>query len=823
MTVEQQASILSVGFKRTVSFAPTEGYIYRGSSHPDVVGYSPSLEINKDTTEYFGFDIAGLERRGLAADGEALLQSGYPELLPLLDVSVETAYLQNFKENLSGELDGLREFKQDRYGRVKELSREEVVQLRRRLEEKMAETGLRPSLRVFQPKELWGICAATGRGEFSSLDMTHFGQAVTVLQQEFPSLSIFLVAGIARDVVGNKPPEHRRETLPLISYQTRVIWSLLSAQDEYYRAAKYHGLEVALPPTDIDLLMVTGDESVDLSQMEQVLNKQVYPRRTLALAKTVPSSRRPGFTRLDFGTRGWHEWDAEGKLRHRRGKSLGHAFFPPHKGVYSPQNRLLSYLMAKNWSDIPVLLIPYGGLIWGVGTDFFGGLKPQNRRPMVRRENGNEYTVAYYPFPDQLFSRDNFSEMSERPLLCPVEALFNLGYMLRTVAWTRQLPIMRNTTHVRSSYPTIDQLQSPGEIRRFLVPETQRYLFEAVVKPLASIATKRPKQIGTESQRREATVSFIEDLREALEGDPVGTIVRCLEPELINTDRLQQNNDKPSPLITGWGFFAKDGFFPQMGKFLEKEVQAWGEAKRRKDLLVEKMKRHCLYYERDNDDGDNVLVGGEWNRKEEMQGKALRVFLDFLFEETGVDGIQVAQLLTPVLWPGQNWQTFLKEYLVTVDERFTEAVGFIPLAQRIYHQLYLAKQPLSTAKIAGALEKEPNAVFSALQALEQASQVKRLGGEKGDGEGRRVFWGTSEVIERYTGDPRYMSGAEKIMFILNSSDNVGCNFDEIVVATGLSESTVLANLQRSIYAAKIESRMERRRKDSRKRRYYYLL
>lgn len=602
-----------------------------------------------------GFGFRSYKERDLSFCFEALCEAGYENLAPLLERKLERAFLAKVKESLTKI--------------IREGISGQVVDERMKAQMRGFSFGI--SFRVIPPEELWGICGRREKG--SGLSLTDIGRGIVALSNTFPSLSLFLIGGIAREVTGSKPRSKRRDHLPLYSFQTLYLRRQIAGE----RWPPFPKKEIPLPSADIDLLAVAGENPPTLEEIREVLAKEAFLRQASGKVEVLPSRRRPGFVRVDFGVHWWLklivEEEREEHFYLKKELLLGQIFYPPLKGKYHSQYPLLPFLMSKTRADTPVLLVPIkqaeGTLVWGVEMDFFRGWQFR-KRPFFWKNQ--PFFPAHYPFPQIVFPKED-----------PAESLFNLGHRIRSWPWQNEIPIIRSPGE---SYLTDDQIDK-GAIKVSLAQETQEYLTYQVIYPLTKLARENPSVLGTESQRKEMAISLLEDIAAGLDGDPLATTVRCLRAGV-------RDEELSPPWVIGLGIFDEDGFFPELGQFLEEETPLG----KRREVLIRRMKE-CPH-------------GG-------VERRGWQEFLNFLFEQTGGDAKKVAFLLTPIFYP-DNWQGFVRDHLLKVDARFIHALERIPCQELILLVLERTERPLTAREIAEILQPNIKGI-----SVEKISEVLR--------------------------------------------------------------------------------------------------
>ncbi|KKP86935.1 MAG: hypothetical protein UR89_C0010G0006 [Candidatus Roizmanbacteria bacterium GW2011_GWA2_35_8] len=621
----------------------------------------------------------GLPRK-LLPYAKSLERAGFERLIPLLDKKTETLVLNGLSQSLTKAIARINPSSQPKPGGR---DPDEVKQIRLDLERLMIEYALKhnldpkiiPTIKVFPPEKLFGLCASDG----SSWKLTDFGEAVKDLNARWKDdLSLFLYGGRARETSDLVSRYRKREILPIKTLRIPAIDSI----DDIGKC-------------DYDYLGVASLNGPTLEGIERRLQKVgVFQERKGGWVRKKTSTRRNGFSRVELGVHGYIWQDEMGKYRLKKPSSLGHIFYPGLNGNYERENLLIPFLMEDGPTvDIPIRLISHHhkeenqDMLWGLGLDFFNGYE-QLSKPRLNRQSwlGQRYSVAFYPFPEITFSSNSLQQQ-----------VFEFFYALRTWPWVGQQPII-----ISSDLPMEHQLDDPINIKRFLSKRTQDFVTSQIIYPLARKMNNDKGELGTQGQRLEFGISAVEDISNALDGDPIATILRILPAnQCFTEDPVFKTNTN----IHSFGVIDKDGLFPELGSTLnknptlvmelvnrlkefvrlidaQKEISILEDKKRELDALaitrpyeVEKeglerlisriayfrgIERHILEKEKTL---QNVKSGRE-------------IFFDFIFEIARKNPSKTLESLRPVWCSEEEWKRVIKneEYLKRlseIDSRFS--------------------------------------------------------------------------------------------------------------------------------------------------------
>lgn len=713
---------------------------------------------------------------------ETLRGAGYERLIPMLDKEVEYTVLNGLEKCLVKALD-----KSHPSPFARERLPDEAKNIRLQVEESMRDlvkkqslnTGILPVIKIIPPENLFGISAPVGP---VISQLTDFGKAIKSLKDKWEDLSIFLYHGRARDSAGTKPTYRIKDKF----------------KEKTFRIPSLQKLTVQNPtgekiPSDFDLLGVASTRSrnnffpPNLEYIVRKFRQEIFSIKNSGWANVVESTRRTGFTRVDFGTLGSEIRNKIGKTIQIRRKSFGHLFGPAFKEKYDLQNLLLPFLMESARIDIPVLLVPYlhkfdelhfEWMFWGIAIDFFGGFEDIEGKKLGKQSwMGREFIEAQYPFPENTFPRNSVQQL-----------VFNLGYALRTWAWDDKQPVIRLPS---ISPPPEDQLEDPDVIRRRLMQEskdTQQYLTEHVIYPLSRTLSEKNARLGSESQRLEFGISLLEDITVGLNGDPIATLLRLL-PAGVSFTKNDTSFFNTNTNIYGLGIFDENGLFPEIGKLLADKT------------ILNSLKKQIFNFEE-----NQYRVEDGWGDKNIISPKGL--FFDFLFEQAGGNSSRALELLRPVWCNAEEWKTMRDKNftrLTALDERFGIKVDRETASKQVLKAMMTIQSPITATEISAQSGTPIGTVFRVLSDLADRGELVRLGGKKtrngieqgGLGTGGFKSWFcTPEVNVKLVesgGIFPYLSPQEKVVYVLDKTS--GYTVKELMETTLLSVSIIYAVLK----------------------------
>ncbi|MCL5091176.1 MAG: hypothetical protein M1514_04155 [Patescibacteria group bacterium] len=373
-------------------------------------------------------------------------------------------------------------------------------------------------------------------------------------------------------------------------------------------------------------------------------------------------------------------------------------------GSYHPSERgIVSVRTSKRRPDHHYLLIgkskltePFAHLCFPKNFNLLFSLMAEENCPGVlvvpTRNEAGQITgfegrlLHFFPTPRQVLL--NFLGHDLRPGIyyCPdvvlplagnwPETLDGVMRMLKTSAWNDLLPILNRRNFA-------DRLLGPKDCldqRRFLslYRQTCAWIEENVVHVLAS----QPELLGEEKQRRANARFLVEKFFDSLDGD-YGL-------------SYQKAKDM--------GFFRPQGFWPEMGEFLAAED--------RESRLLTKMADESI----------------------EKKESGSRVFLDFLFAETGNEVSVVTWLLRPKIYPDHNLSEFAQTCLKKDKDLFgemwtkeyedlTEPIYWQETEARLLQILEEGSRPLGFSKI---VEKLGCSTYQAKRILRRLQEKDRV-------------------------------------------------------------------------------------------------
>jgi len=607
--------------------------------HPEIFELKKTIDLNtplflqkralksKDTEIEFPSRVEQF-RGSLKTYAEALYHSGRKNLLPMLDKETEKMVFAQLEQIMTKVLDENEVSSQPNRGP------DSAKKIREKVETLMELSHIKKlfNVRIIEPETLYGLHAPhvlrETQEDSRQWALTDIGTAVLSLKKSFlsKSASIFMVAGRARDATGMILPGSKRiEKLDVKTCRLNVIRNLVMLKHAD------RNLKIQIPQSDFDFVVANGP---DMETIAGVIRKSDL-RREYVSVKVNTSSRRP-FSHVDVGYTGHSNV---------KGGSIGEFFYPSNRGNYRQGNGMLPSLMEDGpRADIPILLIPHfhkkegKWMLWGMALDFFGGYEDVSRH---RLENQSwldgRFATAYYPFPEQAFISGS-----------PRQDLYRLRYAIRSWGWGFKHPIITLPNRKLSEA----ELDDP-EIVAGLSKETQVFMTEKVIYPLADKFRTDKYVLGYSTQRLKNGISLLTDIAIGLDGDPVATLLRML-PAGFTLTKSNKGYFATNTNIYGFGFFDERGFFPEIGKLLKNPKV--------RNKLTERIFDYLKYLETPVEKRTNNQTS---NRK---------LFFDFLFELAEGDATLAFDLLRPVWCDEGEWgevnNSVLARSLIKLDERF---------------------------------------------------------------------------------------------------------------------------------------------------------
>lgn len=646
-----------------------------------------------------------------------LKEAGFEHLIPTLDKVKMSQVLNDLERSLCDVLNNYNVSGQPTRGS------DDIKNIRELMQQFMFEDGLTGlfNIKVYPPEALSGL---TGMNTSNWLEITDIGKVIQEMKRDFPNMSIFMHAGRARDTARTKPERYQWETLPITAMRLFNLRKLFAGEEIWGADVRLHP-----PRNDSDFIIFTPDEQITLNRIKHVIAK-IFNKNNYGWVEEVPSSRRSGFVRLDFGVIGKQVRDLFDLAKNIPRVSLGHFFGPYFDGQYDIHNSPLTFWMESARIDVPILLVPYKGTIWGIALDFFGGFNDVQRHRLNEQIWLNYlYRLMVYHFPELTFPQDD-----------PQQMVFALGYMMRTSAYywgmpaisaSRSSPIMesdleptRYHIHVDEKNPILERMKIKEILRQLPKPsgslfyqkwgvdpqnpnrkglhkQTQEWLTENVTIFLYNLGINEPSELGSLNQRLEFGLSFWEDIAQALDADTIGTLLRLMPSgECYTQDKqLFELN------LFGFGIIDKIGVITNLAEYWEKNPET-------KEKLVNKIlsltklrsleaERNRLLKDRESITGvrrtvdqidldKNTQLINDVDRKiEEIISahldlrrdrdtiQARTVFFDYLFDITKNDARHVLALLKPVWCSDEEWQEICNNKkninrLIELDDRFEE-------------------------------------------------------------------------------------------------------------------------------------------------------
>ncbi|MGI5825862.1 MAG: hypothetical protein ACOX50_00440 [Patescibacteria group bacterium] len=436
------------------------------------------------------------------------------------------------------------------------------------------------------------ICVQNGSG----VNITSLGEIILTLYKILEELKIegyiFLTAGAAKEALGIKP-----------QLKSRIRKGRKITLENYYP-------KTGAPIMDGDFILIIDNKKMTEKTIERLLKADLV---SSPLDIRVINTKLRSFTRVDIGKlKNGGVFDEDHWAL--SWESYGQISFPKYKNYQSSSIPLLLDSMSFDSSYPYILLIPgtrSEGFI-GIRVNFF----PQHSNsPKIFYEMKSGQVEKYCELnPTIIFWPEVVFPFDESP----TDALTKLVYLLRSVTWDDQLPLVNDNGDL--SKILISSFEGRLEEIKEVSEKTSQYLANKIVYQIA----ENPDLVADEPiAMRKITQRTMKSIKSMLNGSPYLGLIYLLAAGENPTD---------AP-VYGTGIIDPKGFFTELYEFLHQ-----GD---RLDKLIRLM-------------------------AETEEGPAMKgwpAFLNFIYRETDRNFKKTVELLNPKFCSIEIYPTLVADFI----------------------------------------------------------------------------------------------------------------------------------------------------------------